>query len=218
MIVYMFVSKVSKKPYIGKTHNLERRIWEHLNCAIAQTPVTAFHKALKKYGLDGFEFSILEYCSRQDLDEAERKWIALLGSKSPRGYNLTDGGDGFRGGTHTEEWSALMSAKMSGDVRKGDKNPNYRNHKPWSEKRRAADPIVHHSTRPEVRAKIAAGVAAAHARGELGFWGDANPAKRPEVRAKISAGLRGRKRSPESYAKQAASLRAHYANKKGASA
>ena len=45
---------------------------------------------MRKYGLENFEFSIIEYTSMEQLDEKERYWIEYYDS----GYNATTGGGG----------------------------------------------------------------------------------------------------------------------------
>lgn len=45
---------------------------------------------------ENFTVEIIERClSQAELNERERFWIKVLKSKSPNGYNLTDGGAGF---------------------------------------------------------------------------------------------------------------------------
>ena len=53
------------------------------NCAI--------HKALQKYGIENFDFSILELCSENELDDKEIYWINYYNSYKD-GYNETSGG------------------------------------------------------------------------------------------------------------------------------
>lgn len=51
------------------------------------------HRAMEESGkIEDFSFEILEYCDPNILDEREQYYIALLNSKFPNGYNLTDGG------------------------------------------------------------------------------------------------------------------------------
>lgn len=52
---------------------------------------TALYKAMNKYGIDNFIFSILEECPVEKLDEREIFWISQLNSYL-KGYNMTRGG------------------------------------------------------------------------------------------------------------------------------
>lgn len=86
--------EVSQKGYVGKTiGKLEYRKQSHFKAA--DGGVWAFHCAIRKYGWDAFKWTIL---TEDDDDEflcfMEQKWIKRIGTKSPNGYNLTDGGDG----------------------------------------------------------------------------------------------------------------------------
>jgi DNA-binding transcriptional regulator YiaG len=49
---------------------------------------------MRKYGLEAFQFEILETCIPEELNHKEQQWIAKLRSNNKRyGYNLTSGGD-----------------------------------------------------------------------------------------------------------------------------
>ncbi len=164
MIIYLAVNKSTQKAYVGQTSKtLSKRMRQH-----AKDGISPFASSVKKRGIDGFDWAILESCSsKHHMDECERKWIALIGCKSPVGYNLTDGGYGTLGIKRSEAWIAGLSKRMSGDknywaknpqLRVGKGNPNFGNHKPWSAARRAAMGTgPHPSTRPEVRQRISEG-------------------------------------------------------------
>src|SRR5688572_11673775 len=89
--VYLVTNTVNGKRYVGLSSNIGRRWWEHRNPK--QGCATVIHRAIKKYGVEAFEFSVLELCERQMLDERERHWIAALGTLAPSGYNRTAGGE-----------------------------------------------------------------------------------------------------------------------------
>jgi group I intron endonuclease len=90
MIIYKAENKVNGKIYIGQTvKSLKKRIAEHL-----RSNVGIFPRALRKFGPQNFDFSIVETCENQkNLNEREMYWIGFLNCKSPNGYNLTDGGE-----------------------------------------------------------------------------------------------------------------------------
>ncbi len=115
VIIYKIVNKINGKIYIGKTiSSLEKRITEHLR-AKGNWP---FPLALKKYGIQSFEFSIIDTADIQSsLTEKEIYWIKFFDCKVPTGYNLTDGGDGVGGHKHTIETRRKMS-----EVKIGRKN------------------------------------------------------------------------------------------------
>jgi len=48
---------------------------------------------MKKFGLENFNFDVIEECSLKELDKKEKYWIKYYNSTDPnKGYNLTDGG------------------------------------------------------------------------------------------------------------------------------
>jgi hypothetical protein len=63
--------------------------------------------AISKYGLIHFEVKPIDYAfTKEELNELEIQWIKEVDCKFPKGYNLTDGGDGgdtFSGKHHTKE-------------------------------------------------------------------------------------------------------------------
>jgi hypothetical protein len=62
--------------------------------------VTHFHRALRKYGPDAFEFQILQ--EFESVEDAKRAEINAIAHLSPE-YNKTLGGDGVWGYKHTPE-------------------------------------------------------------------------------------------------------------------
>jgi len=86
--------------------------------AINSSPQLPFHRALKKYGLKAFEWSILEENELPwMLFLLERFWIKRLKSRSPGGYNLSDGGEGNPGWVPTEEWKEKKRQEQLGRSR-----------------------------------------------------------------------------------------------------
>lgn len=101
--IYQAKNKTTGMLYIGQTkHSLEHRKKGHL--ALSKYDVKNcrfFHNAIRKYGLDGFEWSVLFESDREDLLILfEQVFIGLLETQSPNGYNLNSGGQlGGPGGT-----------------------------------------------------------------------------------------------------------------------
>lgn len=98
MIIYQVENLVNNKKYIGKTKGtLDGRKYGHFYDA-KRGCKTIFHRAIRKYGEKNFKFSVLENCSDlNELNEKEKFYISELKSKTPCGYNMTDGGDGNDG-------------------------------------------------------------------------------------------------------------------------
>lgn len=95
--IYCVTSKTSGKRYVGQTINaIESRLGGHVCSALRQGSELPFHRAIRLYGIDDFEVTLLEECDSIDnLNSAEVKWIAEFNTLAPNGYNCTTGGDGF---------------------------------------------------------------------------------------------------------------------------
>lgn len=89
-IIYKITNKVNNKSYIGQTrYSLEFRWRQHQH----KKDNTYFHNAIKKYGVDNFELSVLEECDVEQLNSREIFYIAKYNTFQ-EGYNLTIGGEG----------------------------------------------------------------------------------------------------------------------------
>lgn len=94
--IYLIKNKINDKVYIGKTtRSYQRRWYEHIYKAYNDQKLYAINQAIKKYGEENFDFSILEKCSDEELNKKEKEYIELYHSYiQDFGYNLTFGGDG----------------------------------------------------------------------------------------------------------------------------
>lgn len=85
------------KMYIGVASNLKKRINNHKSQAKSKQKCT-FHNALNKYGFENCIWEVLVNCSSFEIAlECEKSLIKSFKTKTPYGYNLTDGGEGVRG-------------------------------------------------------------------------------------------------------------------------
>ena len=101
MLIYLIRNKTNNKIYIGKTSKTLEERWKiHVQHSCeSHFRKQLITKAIRKYGKDYFELSVLEICEDNNtLSVKERFWIAELKSRDPKvGYNLTDGGEGTPG-------------------------------------------------------------------------------------------------------------------------
>jgi group I intron endonuclease len=110
MIVYKAENKVSRKVYIGiTTRDVNKRIVEHL------VSNTYFGNALRKYGLQSFTISVIDSANDwKTLCGKEKYWIAFYDCRTPKGYNITTGGEGVSGYVFTEEMRKHLSEMNTG--------------------------------------------------------------------------------------------------------
>lgn len=119
MIIYM-VKFPNNKMYIGKTiFDLEIRKNQHLYDMKRDTNNKAFYNAIKKYGWDNLEWSIIDTLDTEDkLLQKEVYWIkyynTYIHSNNSMGYNSTIGGEGTSGYKFTKEQKEHLSIINSG--------------------------------------------------------------------------------------------------------
>lgn len=120
MLIYKATNKLNKKSYIGKTERaLNTRISEHIRDSKKENITSYFHRALKKYGIDNFEFTILaETNNEADLNNLEIEYIANLNTLKPNGYNITVGGTGGNTYKHLEAMHLKEIISKSSNTRK----------------------------------------------------------------------------------------------------
>lgn len=193
--VYLARNRVNEKRYVGKTiYSLAIRSSNH--AAIAKQGKSRMYiaKAIAKYGPEQFEWTVLlESENNEELCKVERVMIAMLKTKVPKGYNLTDGGEGSVGFHHSEAALAKLRKPKSAETRaKLSAAAIGRKRGPFSAKTRAKMRAVAKRRKfsAETRAKISA---AAKVRKFSA-----------ETRAKMGATRKGRKHSDETKAKIAA--------------
>lgn len=115
MIIYKITNKINGKIYVGQTiKTLKRRLQQHF--ANSKKSNTYLCKAIRKHGKENFNIELLEECtSLKKLNKRESYWIKRLDSKNNIiGYNLTNGGDGTIGHTHTKNAKQKMSIAKKG--------------------------------------------------------------------------------------------------------
>lgn len=119
MIIYQAYCPISNTFYIGQTKNsLDIRKEQHKRSARRMKINSRFHAAIKKYGFDNFQWTILEECvTKKELDILEIKWIALLRECNHRVYNVANGGGGnscafWKGKTLTNEAKEKISQSL----------------------------------------------------------------------------------------------------------
>ena len=199
MIVYLAVNRVNQKAYVGQTRiAFHARIGNHYSVATTRNSQTAFHRALRKYGQDGFDYAILEQCDTRDaMEEAEKRWIAMLGCRQPHGYNCTDGGQGAAGAEYTAERRERIrlsqlgdrnrmknpaTARKHGDSVRGPQHPLYGKFGPSHPR---YGKRFKNSEEGRLRKRMASNTPEMKERRRQWALGERNVSKRPDVRRKI---------------------------------
>jgi group I intron endonuclease len=90
--IYRITNKLNGKCYIGQSVNIKRRWIEH-RLIHRNHDAPTLKRAFKKYGIENFDFKILELCEVDKLYDREIYWIEKLSPK----YNRNLGGKGSFG-------------------------------------------------------------------------------------------------------------------------
>ncbi|MBR4383755.1 MAG: GIY-YIG nuclease family protein, partial [Selenomonadaceae bacterium] len=159
--MYKITCLVNGKGYVGKTkQKLEARISGHKSKS--KTAKSGVDAAIRIHKWENFTVEIIEECPIEQLDKREMFWIAELKTKTPNGYNLTDGGDGNRGFPYSPEALAKMSAAHKGKPHSKEHKANIaaakkgKKRKPFSEEHKAKISVALTGIKrsPETRARM----------------------------------------------------------------
>lgn len=111
--IYKITCNINNKVYIGQSVQIEQRFKNHIinyNNKNLKDYNTKFYRALRKYGIENFNFEIIEKLGSTDLlDEREIYWISFYDSFK-NGYNSTSGG-----GNVTDNCELHPNAKSSNE-------------------------------------------------------------------------------------------------------
>lgn len=93
--IYKITNLINGKTYIGQAVDIDKRLREHINDSANPNrreynyPLS---RAYRKYGITNFQMSVLEECSREELNEKEIYYIQKFDSVN-NGYNQVPGGN-----------------------------------------------------------------------------------------------------------------------------
>lgn len=105
MGVYLITNKVNSKKYVGMSNNIRRRFAEHTCNYNIENKTTVLARSFRKYGVDNFEFQILEIVNNiEELTEREQYWIKELQTE----YNMNEGGHGNSGYACSDETKDIL--------------------------------------------------------------------------------------------------------------
>lgn len=95
--IYKIQNKINNKIYIGQSINIFQRWNSHKRAykdILNKDYNKHLYRSIRKYGIENFDFSVIEECSREELNEKEKYWISYYDSTNPeKGYNLLEGGN-----------------------------------------------------------------------------------------------------------------------------
>lgn len=116
--VYCWCNKVNGKVYVGGArHSLTGRKCRYIREYLKNGHGHNIHllRAWNKYGLDNFEFVVLERCPREQVDARENYWLTKLNAANKRyGYNICKVAGSMLGIKHTAATKKKISLARIG--------------------------------------------------------------------------------------------------------
>lgn len=120
-IIYKATNLINGKVYVGlTTTKLEERIYKHNWRAMNISDNIPFTNAIRKYGVENFDWCIIDQAdSKDELEEKEKFWIESLRSHYTHGngYNATYGGSSFGKGEQHPNFGREVSDETRNKIR-----------------------------------------------------------------------------------------------------
>lgn len=109
-VVYLIINLTNGKKYVGQTVKTAAKRFNAHACE-----KTFIGRAIRKHGKENFRYGVIKSCaSKLEMDYWEKFFIKTLKTKSSKGYNLTDGGEGIVGLKRTPEHKKRISIANKG--------------------------------------------------------------------------------------------------------
>lgn len=156
------------KGYVGQTRGSVKARYTGHRWAAKNTPKDCriLYRAWRKYGDP--QLLVLSICRADQLSQTERNCIALLGTQTPGGYNITDGGEGT---AHTIESRKRISRARTGmkftDAHRTALRKSHEGHRPSDASKAKRAESMRKAYTPELRALRAAQMRARWAKDSL---------------------------------------------------
>lgn len=98
--IYKITNLINNDAYIGQSIEVEERLKDHKKLYNWQRETNKrLYQAFIEFGVENFNFEIIEECNEDKLNEREQYWISYYNTY-PNQYNMTPGGQFNAGETH----------------------------------------------------------------------------------------------------------------------
>lgn len=114
--IYKILNTITNKVYIGSAVDCNRRFIEHRKNLKANDHRNSYlQNAYNKYGLDAFQFIVIEACETSKLIELEQSWINWTKCCNENfGYNLNPTAGSNLGKKFSEDFKKKARARQIG--------------------------------------------------------------------------------------------------------
>lgn len=125
--IYKITNTITNKCYIGETaQNAPEVRWkQHIKKIKNGKGCPALRDAVKKYGLDSFNFELIIICFDEDRFIYEKQYIKKYNSQVPNGYNILPGGESGESRLGIKHTPEAIKKIVEANKRFRDANPNY---------------------------------------------------------------------------------------------
>jgi len=114
--IYRIINKIDGKSYIGQycKDNPKQRFTNHKSRARKEDSTEYLYRAIRKHGLENFDFTLICVCDNNELNDLEIKYIKEFNTFGQNGYNMTIGGQGIKNYKHTPETIERLRVSSTG--------------------------------------------------------------------------------------------------------
>lgn len=117
--IYKITNKINNMMYVGLTTKKRPTDRFSQHRYLARHPEqekgrsSYLHRAMADYGVDNFDFEVIEEVDDALLEEREKYWTAYYDCKAPKGYSLTEGGRGTPGFSRPQTVEERLKRQVS---------------------------------------------------------------------------------------------------------
>lgn len=125
--IYTIINRINNKVYVGESINAKYRLGVHKAMLKGGYHSNIYlQRAVNKYGIENFEFEILELCAEKFLKSNEHYWCNMFNSyKDTHGYNLDINNPNTGVRRKSEKVKKVISDKARARNMTGERNPFY---------------------------------------------------------------------------------------------
>ncbi len=122
--IYTITNLIDNKIYIGFSYNINTRFIDHKHNIKKNKHINNhLQQAINKYGIENFEFELLEECDKEFLCSQENYWANLLNVHNPKyGYNIQSTNPDCKCGNSIETRIKISKALLGKKRPEGVKN------------------------------------------------------------------------------------------------
>lgn len=114
--IYRIINRLDGKSYVGQycKDSPKGRFTTHRRNARKEDSTEYLYRAIRKHGVENFDFTLVRVCDNTELEDLEIKYIKEFNTFGENGYNMTTGGQGIRNYKHTPETIERLRVTSTG--------------------------------------------------------------------------------------------------------